>query len=139
VNVALNATATASSQNASTGQTADKAIDASTSGYPGDYTREWATVGGGAGSWLQLSWTTPQTLDRIVLYDRPNTSDQITAATLTFSDGSTVSVGALNNSGAATTVTFSARTSTSVRLTITAVSSSTWNIGLAEIQTWTAI
>jgi hypothetical protein len=137
--VAPTATATASSQNTSTGQTANKAIDGSTSGYPADSTREWATVGGGAGSWLQLTWTTPQTLDRIVLYDRPNTADQITAATLTFSDGTTVNVGTLNNSGAATTVSFTARATTSVRLTITAVSRSTRNIGLAEIQTWTAV
>jgi hypothetical protein len=137
--VAPDATATASSQNTSTGQTADKAIDGSTSGAPTDPTREWATVGGGVGSWLQLTWTTPQTLSRIVLYDRPNTTDRITAATLTFSDGSTVSVGALKNNGAATTVTFTARATTSVRLTITAVSRSTRNIGLAEIRTWTAI
>jgi LmbE family N-acetylglucosaminyl deacetylase len=139
VNVAPTATATASSQNTSTGQTANKAIDGSTSGYPADPTREWATVGGRAGSWLQLTWTTPQTLSRIVLYDRPNTTDRITAATLTFSDGSIVTVGALNNSGAATTVTFPARATTSVRLTITAVSRATRNIGLAEIQTWTAV
>ena len=48
VDLALTATATASSQNTSTSQTASKAIDGVIDGYPGDYTREWATNGGGA-------------------------------------------------------------------------------------------
>ena len=58
--LALHATATASSQNTITGQTANKAIDGIISGYPGDYTKEWATVGGGAGSWLKLTWASPR-------------------------------------------------------------------------------
>ena len=40
------ATATASSQNTSTSQTAAKAIDGVAGGYPGDHTTEWATIGG---------------------------------------------------------------------------------------------
>jgi hypothetical protein len=50
--VALSATATASSQNTSTGQPAAKAIDGMIGGYPGVSTAEWAADGGGAGSWL---------------------------------------------------------------------------------------
>ena len=42
-NLALNALVTASSQNVPTGQDAAKAIDGVVDGYPGDYTREWAT------------------------------------------------------------------------------------------------
>ena len=133
-NLALSATATASSQNTSTSQTANKAIDGVIDGYPGDYTREWATQGGGAGSWLKLTWTSPQTVTQVVLYDRPNLDDQITAGTIQFSDGSSLSVGPLNNNGSATTYTFAARTITSLQLNITAVSSSTQNIGLSEIQ-----
>jgi hypothetical protein len=132
--MALAATATASSQNTSTGQTADKAIDGVIDGYPGDYTREWATVAGGVGSWLNLAWSTPQTMSKVVLYDRPNANDQITGATLTFSDGSTVQVPALNNDGTATTVTFPAKTTTSLKVTVTSVSASTQNVGLSEIQ-----
>ena len=139
VNVAriTGVTATASSQNTSTGQTAAKAIDGSTSGYPVDYTKEWATVGGKSGSWLQLTWSTPVTLNRIVLYDRPNANDRITAGTLVFSDGTSVPVTSLDNGGAATTFTFTARKVTSVRLNITSVATpSTENIGLAEIEAW---
>ncbi len=136
-NLAGTATVTASSQNTATGQTADKAVDGSAEGYPGDYTHEWATVGGGAGSWLKLSWSSPVTLSSVVLYDRPNLNDQITAATLQSSDGTTVSVPTLPNDGSPLTITLpSAKTTSSLLLTITATSGTTLNIGLAEIETW---
>ena len=133
-NLALTATATASSQNTNTSQTANKAIDGVIDGYPGDYTKEWATQGGGAGSWLKLTWTSPQTVSKLVLYDRPNLDDQITAGTVQFSDGSSISIGPLTNDGSATTYTFAARTITSLQVNITAVKASTQNIGLSEIQ-----
>jgi hypothetical protein len=134
--LALNATATASSQNTADGQTANKAIDGVIDGWPGDYTKEWATAGGGVGSWLKLTWTTPQTVSKVVLYDRPNLNDQVTGATLTFSDGSTVTVPSLNNDGSATTVTFPTKTTTSLLFTVTSVSSTTANVGLSEIQVY---
>lgn len=135
-NLAATATVTASSQNTASGQGAAKAVDGSTLGYPADATREWATVGGKAGSWLQLTWASAITIDRVVLYDRPNTDDRITGGTLTFSDGSSVPVTTLSNSGGATTFTFAARTVTSVRLTVKSVSSTTHNVGLAEFEAW---
>jgi LmbE family N-acetylglucosaminyl deacetylase len=138
VNIAGQASATASSQNGADGQFASKVIDGVADGYPGDYSREWATAGEGAGAWIQLNWTTPVSIDRIVLFDRPNGDDQIMAGTLTFSDGSSVPVSALNNDGSASTVTFGARTVTSARLTVTAVASHTQNIGLTEFQVFTA-
>jgi len=42
----------------------------------------------------------------VVLYDRPNATDQITGGTLTFSDGSSVAVGSLANDGSPVTVAF---------------------------------
>ena len=136
VDLALAATATASSQDTSTGQTAAKAIDGVVNGYPGDYTKEWATMAGGAGSWLKLTWSSPQTFDTIVLYDRPNLSDQITAGNIQFSDGTSIAVPALANDGSAVTLSFAAKTVTSLQLNITAVSASTRNVGLAEIQVY---
>jgi hypothetical protein len=47
-----------------------------------------------------------------------------------------VSVGALDNAGAATPVTFTPRSITSVTFTVTAVSATTENIGLAEIEVY---
>lgn len=134
-NLALASTATASSQT-SPGQTAAKAIDGSAVGYPADSSKEWATVGGKAGSWIQLTWPSAVTLTRVGLFDRPNADDQVTKGTLRFSDGSTVAVGALANSGAATTVAFSARRVTTVRLTVDTVKSTTKNVGLSEFQAW---
>jgi LmbE family N-acetylglucosaminyl deacetylase len=137
-NVALQATASASSETPATSQFASRAIDGVIDGYPGDYTREWATLGGHAGSWLTLAWSAPMTVDRIVLYDRLNLNDQVTAATLRFSDGSTIATGVLPNAGSAATFSFTSRTITSVQLLIDAVSTSTLNIGLAEIQVYGA-
>ena len=137
VNVARlsSAVASASSENTSTGQTAAKAIDGAATGYPDNYTKEWATVRGKVGSWLKVTFPSAS-VSKVVLYDRPNSNDRVTGGTLTFSDGSTVSVGSLNNTGGATTVTFSARTVTSVTFTVDTVSSSTENVGLAEFEIW---
>ncbi|MCU7865386.1 MAG: PIG-L family deacetylase [Candidatus Thiodiazotropha sp. (ex Lucinoma borealis)] len=135
-NIAPSATITASSENVSTSQTAVKAIDGVASGYPVDFSREWSTVGQGAGSWIELTWSNSQTVDRIVLHDRPNGNDQITAATLNFSDGSVLSVGALENGGSATEIVFTPRIISSVRLTVDQVSPSSINIGLAEIEVY---
>lgn len=138
VNVAPQAVVTASSQNAADGQFATKVIDGVADGYPGDYSREWATSGEGVGAWIELHWAVPVTIDRIVLFDRPNGDDHIVGGTLTFSDGTSLPVSALNNDGSASTVTFSARTVTSVRLTVTAAGGNTQNIGLAEFQAFSA-
>ena len=135
-NIAPLATVTASSQNTSTGQTAAKAVDGVIDGYPGDYTREWATSGGRAGSWIKLAWSTPYQVSQVVLYDRPNSNDNILGATLGFSDGTSVAVGALTNSGAGVTVNFPARVTTSLTVTVTSVSSTTTNVGLAELQVY---
>jgi len=136
-NVAGSAAVTASSENPADGQTAAKAVDGVASGYPAAASAEWATRGGRAGSWLGLAFAAPVVLDRVVLFDRPNADDQVTAGTLAFSDGTSVAVPALANDGSATTVTFPARTTSSLRFTATGVSGSTRNVGLAELQAWT--
>jgi len=137
VNVAPAATVTASSQDTAAGQGAAKAVDGVAAGYPSAPLNEWSSVKGKVGTWITLTWSTPQTLTSVVLYDRPNLVDQVTAGTLTFSDGSQVAVKALPNDGTVLTVTFSARTVTSVRFTATKVLSGTQNIGLAEFEAWT--
>jgi LmbE family N-acetylglucosaminyl deacetylase len=136
-NVAPYATVSASAQNTADGQFASSAVDGVIDGYPGNYLREWAAPNQGTGAWIELQWTTPVVIDRAVLFDRPNGDDQITGATLTFSDGSSVSVGALDNAGGATSVSFSARAVTSMRLTVTSVKGTTLNVGLAELQVFT--
>jgi hypothetical protein len=73
-------------------------------------------------------------VDRVVLHDRPNTNDRVTGGTLTFSDGSTVPVPTLADDGSPVEVRFTARATTSLRLTVTGTSASTVNVGLAEAQ-----
>jgi LmbE family N-acetylglucosaminyl deacetylase/regulation of enolase protein 1 (concanavalin A-like superfamily) len=134
-NIARDATVYASSENALDTQTVIKAIDGVISGYDGgsgDYTKEWVTLGEIRDGWIELRWATPQTITAVNLYDRPNTTDQITAGELTFSSGSPVSTGSLTNNGTVTAVSFSARTVTWVRFTWTTGNGS--NNGLAEIQ-----
>ncbi|HUX69868.1 MAG TPA: PIG-L family deacetylase [Cellulomonadaceae bacterium] len=130
---------TASSEDVASGQSADRAVDGYALGEPSAHAREWATEGGRAGSWLRLDFPAPTTIDGVVLYDRPNLRDQITGGVLEFSDGSTVSLGALPNNGSGLTVRFPARAVTSVRLLVTAVSATTTNVGLAEIETYATV
>ena len=111
-------------------------MDGAIDGYPGDYTREWATTGQGTGAFLNLAWSAPYSVNQVVLYDRPNLNDNITNATLTFSDGSSIVTGPLNNNGTATTFSFPARVVTGMRMTVTVVSSSTGSVGLSEIQVY---
>jgi chitodextrinase len=133
-NIAASSSVTASSQNTGTNQQAIKAIDGIIGGYPGQYTVEWATIGQKAGAWIQLNWNKTYTVNQVVLYDRPNIWDQITGATLTFSNGSSVKVGSLDNLGGAVAVNFPAVITNSVRVTVNTVSGSTSNVGLAELK-----
>ena len=98
--------------------------------------KEWATLGQGAGAWLKLTWSSTYVVDKVVLYDRPNLNDQILSATLSFSDGSTVQVGPLDNAGAAVEVDFAPKTINQMTMTVNTVSGTTQNIGLAEIQVY---
>jgi hypothetical protein len=129
-NLARHATATASSQNTTTTQTASKAIDGVVNGYPTDHTREWATVRELAGAWIRLTWSSPQVISRIVLHDRINLDDRVTGGTVQFSDGTSIPVGALPNDGSAYTLDFSPKNVTWIRFTITGATGV--NIGLAE-------
>jgi alkaline phosphatase len=135
-NIAPLATVTASSENKSTSQLAVKAVDGVADGYPGGYAKEWATLNEKSGAWIQLTWSSAYTVDRIILYDRPNINDQILSATLSFSDGSILQVGPLDNAGGATEYTFPAKVITSVTMTVDQTLGSTSNIGLAEIEVY---
>ncbi|RYG71515.1 DUF5110 domain-containing protein, partial [bacterium] len=68
-NVALDAKVTTNSNEAAYFQEA--AADGAAEGYPDDATREWSS-GKKTGGVVRLEWTTPESIDRIVLFDRPN-------------------------------------------------------------------
>ena len=114
------------------------ATDRNVSGYPSDRNAEWSsgTVTGGT---LTLTWNTPQTINRIALYDRPNEVDQILAGTLTFDDGTSLAVGALPNDGKTPLeLKFAPKTIKSVVFQITAAKAGTEHNGLSEIAVYRA-
>lgn len=133
-NVALDANLTVSSTE--DGYKAQSVIDGYPDGYPNDSNKEWSSRGEKAGASVQLSWNTPQTIDRVVLFDRPNSTDDVTSGVLTFSDGSTLQVGALSGDG--TELRFPAKTITSLSFKVTSVKEGTVNAGLSEIAVFKA-
>ena len=88
-----------------------------------------------------MTWSTrqgAQTFNQIVLYGYPSSTDQITSALLSFSDGSTVQVGALRSATATYINLPTMVTSQFIKLSVRGVSSSTRNVGLGEIQVFVA-
>jgi len=134
--VALQAQVTASGSEE--GYSPHGAIDGVINGYPNNKANEWSS-GSKTGAWLELRWNTPQTVDRIELWDRPNLTDQVTGGVITFSDGSALDVGKLPNDGqTGVTLKFPPKTITWLKFTITSVSPSTQNSGISEIAVYKA-
>ena len=70
----------------------------------------------------------------VLLYDRPNLTDQIEGGTLEFSDGSRMEVGALpNDGGLPGAVSCPAKTCTWGKFTVTKAGQRTQNVGLSEM------
>ncbi|HEU5222745.1 MAG TPA: discoidin domain-containing protein [Candidatus Lumbricidophila sp.] len=128
-NLAPSATPTASSEYSPT-YAATKLIDG-VIGQNGS--GEWAKSNADPSPWAQLTWASSQSISKIVLFDRANSTDQVLTGTLTFSDGSSVSVGALNNAGTATEITFPTKNVTWVKFQINTASGLP---GLSEFQAY---
>lgn len=127
-NIAPQATVSRSSE-LSSAYSASKAVDGFI-GMDGYY--EWAS-NAETNPWIQLTWGSSKSIDRIRLFDRVNTSSWAISGTLTFSDGSSIRVnGGIRNDGAMREVTFPAKNVTWVKFTVDR--SSGTNIGLSEIQ-----
>lgn len=103
---------------------------------------EWACVGVTTDwgyvrfPWIQLDWSQPQMIDRIILYDRPSESDHIAGGKLVFSDGSIVWVNEIPNDGTAKLVKFEARSASSVRFITTDGDGK--DLGFSEIEVFPA-
>ena len=120
------------------GYRAQGAIDKIPGGYPDNRDNEWSS-GQKVGATIRLTWQTPQKIDRIALFDRPNDNDNATRSQLTFSDGTTIEVGPLPNDGKTPAeVRFPAKTVTWVEWKALAVSDNTLNIGLGEFAVFAA-
>jgi len=131
-NIAPKAGATASSSHP--GYTPGGAIDTNVGGYPGDIKQEWASLKESKGAWIKLEWKSPQTVGRVLLFDRPNKYDYITTGLLTFSDGSTVKTGVLtDDASSGREVSFPPRKVTWIKFTVTGVKTGYGHIGLSEL------
>jgi len=136
--VALSAEVTSSSDQP--GYSEKAVIDGVVDGYPSNEGAEWASNYKTSREWVKLTWASPQTIDRVVLYDRPNTNDQVLAGKLTFDDGSSVDVGALpNDASAGLEVKFAPKTVTSMTFTVEKSAEKTVSTGLSEIAVYRAV
>src|SRR6185436_10575806 len=85
-----------------------------------------------AGAWVQLNWSTPVSVAQVNLYDRPLAGENVLAGTLSFSDGTSIAVGALPADGKLLPVTFAPKTVTWIRFTIDQAAGTA--AGLSEIE-----
>ena len=110
-------------------------IDGVVGGYPGSPQHEWAAQGEKHSAALRLSWDESVEINRIWLFDRPNTSfDQVLSGLLVFSDGTSLTVGALPDDGkSGLEVSFPVKTVDWLFFIVTGVKAETLNTGLAEI------
>ncbi|RLD22442.1 MAG: glycoside hydrolase family 92 protein, partial [Bacteroidetes bacterium] len=84
--------------------------------------------------WIQLDWDSSQSIDKIILYDRPNLEEHTAGGTLFFSDGSQVAVNSIPNNGRAKVISFEAREVEWVRFLVTDGVGS--KLGLSEFEVY---
>jgi hypothetical protein len=94
-----------------TGPSTDLAASASVSGGLG-------TQPNGVGSWFQLTWAQPVTAGRVVV-SNPAGGLAVTGVLVTFSDGSTATVPVQGTDGKTLALSFPARATSTLRITVT--------------------
>jgi len=109
-------------------------IDGVAGGYPKDQAEEWASKEEKAGAWVKLEWSSPKTIDKVVLFDRPNLNDHVLEGRLEFSDGSSVPFGELENEAKeGKIVHFQPKQVSWLKVVIGKAGAKTENIGLSEL------
>jgi predicted alpha-1,2-mannosidase len=86
--------------------------------------------------WIKLEWATVQSIDKIILFDRPSYLTQIGSGSLVFSDGSKIHVSAISNDGSPKMVSFPTKEVTWVRFDVT--DGEGLGMGLSEIEVFAA-
>jgi hypothetical protein len=133
----LNSTATVTASSTTTGSAAANAAK----GYLDFGQNEWTAASTDTHPSLTYSWSTPQRVNKVLLYDKEGATNQVTSGQLTLTDAAgkttTVAVGSLQNDGeAGAVVTFPMKVVTSVTFTVGATASGTSNVGLGEMDVY---
>jgi hypothetical protein len=136
-NVALTARVSASSVHKD--YSLNAAVDGVVGGYPGNTQHEWASNGEGDSAMIRLTWDSPQKINRIWLFDRPNDLDQITSGMILFDDGTTIKTGALpDDAKKGLEISFEPKSVKWLLFIVNTVKPKSPNIGLAEIAVFSA-
>jgi hypothetical protein len=95
---------------------------------------DWISDGEKTSAFLRLTWPKPQDVSKVLLFDLPDLTAQITSGLLVFSDGSTIKVSALpNDAHSAKEIKFPTKKITWLAFFVNGVSATTENVGLSEI------
>ncbi len=109
-------------------------VDGVAAGFPDHQTNEWCLKNTGTGMKAKLFWEMPEEVSCIWLFDRPNDRDQVLAAHIQFSDGSSIEAAQLPNDGKTPLkLKFSPRTINWMEVEITQTGPKTKNPGFSEI------
>lgn len=99
----------------------------------GNLATDWASLGQ-TNPWIQLNFNTPKTVSKVRLADRPTPNEAVNGGTLTFSDGSSVTVSGVPDNGTFLVVDFASRNITWIRFQV--VGGRGPNVGLSEFEVW---
>lgn len=104
-------------------------------GPQNDAAHEWASDQS-AGAWVKLTWTKPQRISKVRLFDRPSHAEWIRTGTLTFSDGSTEKLRAWlsNRALAPGEITFPEKKVKWLKFTVDTADGN--HVGLSEIEAY---
>jgi len=109
-------------------------VDGAAQGFPENPAAEWSSSRETTGAKVKLTWAKPVTIEDVWLFDRPNEKDQVQAAWINFSDGTSAMVGELPNDGTAPfQLNFPEKIVTWMEVIITRVGQKTMNAGFSEI------
>ena len=109
-------------------------VDGVAKGFPDNPEAEWTSNRETTGAKVRLTWAKPVTIEDVWLFDRPNERDQVLAAWINFSDGTSAMVGELPNDGTTPfKLNFPERIVTWMEVIITRTGQKTMNAGFSEI------
>ena len=132
LNLARSAKITASTS--AKGSPPEALVDGTAQGFPENPAGEWTSSRETTGAKVRLTWAKPVTIEDVWLFDRPNEKDQVQAAWINFSDGTSAMVGELPNNGATPfQLNFPEKIVTWMEVIITRVGQKTMNAGFSEI------